>query len=419
MSQTSGVEAIKDQAAILDALNRFVSDFDGTGDLERLEDALSEFNLFVALGAVNAELKHSNFLAWLFDPNGSHGLGDIIIKRLLQRTLFDHTRNAHVSPVSLDIMDLSDLEVRREWSEIDILLISQENNLAIVIENKIGASESSGQLKKYRERVARDFPNESDGGEWKHILIFLTVEGDQASDENYATLSYAAVIDLLDAIRENRADSISSDVAMAIQHYIQMMRRHHMEDSELIGLARRIYLKHRPALDFIFDHRPDAWSETREKLLERLSKNQSLAIDPSTDRRVLIRFRPRSWSPWETYLSRGTGWAAQGSNQILLCEIKPNTKRENARIQMVLGPGPKDIRDAIFSSMKSGGVYSQGYYPLWTTLLVRPWRSLQNDAETNPQLSAQNLLKDIDSFLADDCPRVEMALSKAFSMPSP
>lgn len=308
-------------------------------------------------------------------------------------------------------MDFSDLEIRREWSDIDISLISRVNRLAVVIENKIGASESVGQLKKYRERIASDFP-ETEG--WKHIFVFLTIDGDQASDQHYSTLSYASVVDLLDATQKNRSDSISLEIALAIQHYIQMMRRHHMEDSELIGLARRIYLKHRPALDFIFDHRPDAWSETREKLLSNLNQNERLTVDVSTEKRVLIRFRPRSWVAWESYLSRGTGWTAQGSNQILLCEIKPNAKRESARIQLVLGPGPKEIRDAIFSAAKSEGIYNQGYYPIWTTLLIKPWRPLQNETGTTPELGAQNLLKDIDAFLADDSLLVERALNKAF-----
>jgi hypothetical protein len=401
--------AIKDHPAILDALNRFVSDLDGDGELERLEDELRDFNLFVALGAVNAELRHSSFLAWLLDPNENHGFGDIIVKRLLQRSILN--AGGPITPVDLDLMDLSDLEVRREWSEIDILLVSQANRLAVVIENKIGASESEGQLQKYRERVRNDFPKSNN---WNHILIFLTINGEPASDENYVTLSYASLIELLDSTQKNRSDSLSQEISLAIRHYIQMMRRHHMEDSELIGLARRIYLKHRRALDFIFDHRPDAWSEVREKLLAHLRKDERLVVDVSTDKRVLIRFRPLAWSAWDHLLSQGTGWTAQGSNQILLCEIKPDTKREKARIQLVLGPGPKEVRDPIFSAAQSQGIYKQAYYPLWISLLIKSWRPLQNESGTTPDQSAQSLLSDIDAFLANDSLRIEKAFDEAF-----
>src|SRR4051812_24401029 len=108
--------AAKDQPTILGHLNRFVSDLEGDGDLERLEDNLREFNLFVALGAVSAELRHSSFLAWLLDPNENHGFGDIIVKRILQRSIIN-AGTATITPIGIDLMDLSDLEVRREWSE--------------------------------------------------------------------------------------------------------------------------------------------------------------------------------------------------------------------------------------------------------------------------------------------------------------
>lgn len=322
------------------------------------------------------------------------------------------TRSHAVTPVSLDLMDLSDLEIRREWSDIDVLLISRINQLIVVIENKINASESEGQLKKYKERVYNDF-RPDDG--WKHILIFLTIEGDQASDDAFVTVTHAVVVSLLDTLQKNRSDSIPPDVSLTIRHYIQMMRRHHMEDSELIGLAQRIYAKHRPALDFIFEHRPDAWSETRERLLARLNEDERFTVDVSTEKRVIIRIRPRSWAAWEPFLSTGTGWAAQGSSQILLCEIKPDTKREKARLQLVLGPGPKDVRDAIFNAVQAHGIYKQGYYPVWTSLLIKTWRSLQNESGTIPEQSAQNLFGDVEAFLLSDCPKIEQALSEAFA----
>jgi hypothetical protein len=40
-------------------------------ELERLEDLLSEFNLFEALGAVRQEIRHSDFLSYLLDPTAN------------------------------------------------------------------------------------------------------------------------------------------------------------------------------------------------------------------------------------------------------------------------------------------------------------------------------------------------------------
>ena len=54
----------------LEALERFVVDND---ELLVLEEQIGRFNIFDALRIVDREVKHSDFLAWLLDPNESHG----------------------------------------------------------------------------------------------------------------------------------------------------------------------------------------------------------------------------------------------------------------------------------------------------------------------------------------------------------
>lgn len=66
------------------ALEAFVVD---NPELERLEALLAQFNIFEAIGAVRQELRHSDFLAFLLNPQENHGLGDAFIKRLLQKIL--------------------------------------------------------------------------------------------------------------------------------------------------------------------------------------------------------------------------------------------------------------------------------------------------------------------------------------------
>jgi hypothetical protein len=80
---------------------------------------------------------------------------------------------------------------------------------------------------------------------------------------------------------------------------------------------------------------------------------------------------------------------------------------------MVLGPGPEKVRDAIFSAVQSQGLYKQSFYPQWISLLIKPWRVLQNESGTTPDQSAQLLFSDIDTFLANDCPKIEVALNEA------
>jgi PD-(D/E)XK nuclease superfamily protein len=406
-----GTIPTSDNDGVLVALNELVSDVDGTGDLERLEDAFSEFNLFEAIGATRSELRHSSFLAWLFDPSGSHGLGDLIVKRLLQRVLIQELPHAPLTPVDLDLLDLGDLEVRREWANIDVLLLSPLNKLVVVIENKIGATEGTTQLGRYRARIADEFPLETG---WRHIFVFLTLEGTPPTDEAYVSLSHRVVVELLESAMRNRRSGMTPEVLMAVRHYAQMMRRHHMEDSELIALARRIYARHKAALDFIFDNRPDGWTETRQELLNLISKNPSLVVDPSTSRTIFIRLYPAAWTAWSNLLSRGTGWKFGGSDRLVLCEIKPDKERLQARMEIVLGPSEGDERQRIIAALREADAYKGAHGTKWTTIFKTPWRQLESEGEIDPHKNAKRLFNDVEDFLRDQCPTIETALSMAF-----
>ena len=150
-------------------LERFVVDNE---DLEKLESELAKFNIFEAIGVVRQELRHSDFLAFLLNPSQNHRLDDVFLKRLLKRVLLEADEvtdlsGLRVSPVDIDIADLEDAEVRREWKNIDILVHSPSNRLVCAIENKIGSKEHSGQLHRYRETVSKEF------GNCRAILIYL------------------------------------------------------------------------------------------------------------------------------------------------------------------------------------------------------------------------------------------------------
>ncbi len=85
-------------------------------DLKKLEASLRPFNIFETLRIVHQELRHSDFLSYLCDPNSNHGLGDAFTRRLMQEALLAQTpREFGVQPIDFDLWDLDDLEVRREW----------------------------------------------------------------------------------------------------------------------------------------------------------------------------------------------------------------------------------------------------------------------------------------------------------------
>lgn len=126
------------------------------------------------------------------------------------------------------------------------------------IENKIGTTEHSDQLKRYRKTVERAFPD------YKKILIYLTPDGDKPSDDEYMAVSYQIIRTVVNQILYAYEATLGDDLAIFLRHYSEMIGGHIVSDSDVAELCRRIYSKHKRALDLIFEHKPDLGAELAE-----------------------------------------------------------------------------------------------------------------------------------------------------------
>ena len=124
-------------------------------DFDKLDLGLKNPNIFQILKISKNEIRHSNFLSWLLDPEGSHKLGDIFLKRFL-REVFSSDKFFDIDQVDVEGMDLSKVEVLREWKNIDVLIILSD--VVVCIENKVYSKEHSNQLKRYKEIIENQFP---------------------------------------------------------------------------------------------------------------------------------------------------------------------------------------------------------------------------------------------------------------------
>ena len=59
------------QSGAVIPIQRFGEFLSEEGDLSKLNERLTRFNLFAALGAAEHEARHSDFLAWLLNPSNS------------------------------------------------------------------------------------------------------------------------------------------------------------------------------------------------------------------------------------------------------------------------------------------------------------------------------------------------------------
>lgn len=303
-------------------------------DLERLEALLDRFNLFEAIGVVRQELRHSDFLAFLLNPQQPHGLSDLFLKRLLQRTLASNRgASLPISLIDLDVWSLDDTLVLREWNNIDLLLVNDTNRLVVIIENKVDTGEHSGQLVRYRALIRQRYPDHA------VLALFLTIEGDLPSDEQYVPVSYRVVVDLVEQLLQTRTSSLGSDLQVLLRHYADLLRTHFVSSSEIDQLCLRIYQKHQRALDLIFERRPDRQYELQQFLERLIAETPGFVLDQSG--KTLIRFALEEWDT--PALRSGSNWTPSGRLLLFWFVNKP----DRLDLRMEIGPGPIPVRQQL------------------------------------------------------------------------
>ncbi len=141
---------------------------------------------------------------------------------------------------------MSDAQVYTERDHFDITVHIPGLNLLLVIENKIGASESVEQLRTYRERAEARY-------EHRFFGVFLTVDGVAGEDPAWASLSYQTVVAVLKRVRQT-AGTLPPAITVALDHYVELIERHIVVSEALKEACRKIYALHRTAIDLLIEH---------------------------------------------------------------------------------------------------------------------------------------------------------------------
>ena len=314
----------------LELLQNFLID---NPELDLLEELTDQFNIFEVLGAVRVELRHSDFLAYLLNPNQNHGLGSSFLRRLLEGVLLDSGTTQEIRPIDLELWDLDDIEIRREWQNIDIFLLDDTHKFVVIIENKIKSGESPNQLNEYLQKVRHQFFG------YKILPIFLTPDGATPSIESYLAVSYQTVCEILERTINRRKSTLGSEVFMTVQHYTQMLRRYIMDESEISELCRSIYRKHQRALDMIYEYRPDLQGIIRDFLVDLINHTPDFKIIRNI--KSEIRFIPVQWDIYGLKL----GSESSDSDRLLFWYFQNSPN--GLSIRLLIGPGQKDLRQKL------------------------------------------------------------------------
>ncbi len=366
-------------------------------ELAQLEGLLSRFNLFEAIGVVRHELRHSDFLSYLLDPSRNHGIEAIFLKELLQAVLLTTDGNSAVSLFDLDFWNLSQAIVQREWHYIDILIVDDVNRFAVIIENKIDTSEHSGQLQRYSAEVSSFYPG------YKILALYLTPDGDAPSLDRYLPVSYSLVCKVIENLVRDRRSTLGSEVVMLLEHYAQMLRRHILSESEVADLCRRIYQKHRQALDLIFEHRPDQ-QDTISQFVRVLVQSQSELVLYHNSKSY-TRFGLKEWN--KTHLHTGK------DNDIYstLLHFQFDHGVSKLYLKLEIGPGDQPQREKLFARARNEAFngFKATLSPQWSRIFTRTF--LNAGDYDRPEEEIEALISEKwTAFLRDDLPKMAKAI---------
>lgn len=320
MSQPNDIEALK----------AFIDDNE---DLEHLESIIDQFNMFESLGLVRQEILHSSFLHWLLDPAETHGLSDYWLRHFLRVVIKngEEILGNRLSLFDLDGWDFSGAEVRKEWRNIDLLIVDDHNMFVCVIENKVDSNEHSDQLNRYQKTVEREFEQH------KRVFVFLTVSGTAASNSSYIAISYKDLISAIENALRRRKSQLNAEIYLFVSQYVDMVRRRILKESEIQKYCGRIYQNHRRALDLIFQHRKNRLTEVGGVIQNYIDSRSDdfFAINNST---TDIKFLPRHMCVPEI---------DDGEKNPLLAWVLVN-RGQKVQFSLQLRPGDKAIRGKIF-----------------------------------------------------------------------
>lgn len=299
------------------ALKSFLLDIDC---LDALSEWTSKFNIFDVLKISRTEIRHSNVLAWLLNPSENHGLGDSVLRGLIQYIVTSFSSDIDVFNALL--LDCRDFTIQREWHSIDILAVSNNQKYVIAIENKIYSKEHDNQLHRYKWIINETFP------QYTQILIYLTPEGDESSDpESWCSMSYGNILHIVENARQKT--KLLPEASILIDNYIDTIRRDIVGDTKLARICAEIYAKHQKALDLIFENKPDRASQLADIMHSwamMMTEKGELEYVSDKSAKSYTRFKTKTMSElMPDSISSKSGW---GTSNYYFYEIRNIDGRE-------------------------------------------------------------------------------------------
>ncbi len=282
----------------IDQIRNEIIKFKNDVNSQRLDSYYSTKSYSEILGVSRRELSHSNFIAWLLNDQESHNLSSYPIKKFLEILVISSKgkqSNQHkelFDAIITDDLIINNLSIFTEraiekvgrvdiYIEANISYSEKQQQLRIVIENKVATKEHSDQTKKYY-----DYYESLKDGSWVSLYVFLTpisgidlseLDEPECSCKEYLQTNYQNLVDyLLEPILNK---NISLKTENIIKEYLQALSQptQNEEDEEhKQGLIMAIGNEERQLLT-------NFWNQNQKLILSAL---YAISSDPEQDKDV-------------------------------------------------------------------------------------------------------------------------------------
>jgi hypothetical protein len=386
--------------------------------IEQLERGLEKFNIFAALGVERSEVQHSNFLAYLLSPWQKHGFEDRFLRKFLQAAIKGCViADVQVTPIDIDTWELGDVDVQRERRNTDIFA-TDGRHFAMVIENKIDSSEHDHQLARYRSELKQDFPK------LERLLFYLTPAGAPPEENEerkfWIAVDYGCVAKVLqeEIIAFSEDLHLNNEIVFALQHYLEVLRRYIVTDSDDAKRCRAFYRRHRVALDLINElvnqQRVLLLAEARRFLEQDVREDDRLELEQVTNTEMWFAVRQI-----DRELPRGGTDTKSG--RILIFDIW--IEQGGISFVVQVGPGPEEARRELFriAGIEPFVRYSNldGFLKIrWNTIYKRPLIKAE-DYTLEKGDFLQKLKNEWQVVKTDDLPKIEGAIQRGLTATNP
>lgn len=378
-------------------------------DLAALQRPPATFNIFEATGDTWHELRHSHLLYFLLNSRETHGLEDMFIKSLLQRVWpldnFASTFNGPSAWTAYREYSLADDE-KNEQGRVDILLLHEGQGLAVIIENKINSGEHSNQLDLYY-RVLK-------GRGWATRGVYLTRHGLIPSHSKYVPISYVVVCAVIDEILTDQV--VANDVRTLLTHYIEMVRRHIVNEQDIDAACQRIYRQHEQAIKLV-QERVSARQKKIGAALE--SRVRQLVVDQQNidhweqNGSKYIRFVLQEWEKESLLYTKK--WSPILTS---ILEFGLANSPQEVYVNLQIGPGDRNTCQSLFdmarSKQKSAGPFTvDGAVPSeYSEIYHRDLLSPQQYEELSADALVEKAKSQWAVFVEQDLPHIKDAIQQ-------